>query len=88
VTGFLVISEIGIFSDYFLRNWPLLSPEHGFVALASAMMILGINLLACLNEQGNSREHLGMAFWRVIIAAGIVIFILGVFNFVAVSSTP
>ncbi|TIA86503.1 hypothetical protein D6C76_00237 [Aureobasidium pullulans] len=80
---FLIISEVGIFSGYFSRNWPMLSLEHGFVGLASIMIILGIHVLACLNKPSNSQEHLGMAFWRVVIMAGILIFILGFLNLVA-----
>jgi hypothetical protein len=81
----LIISEVGLFSGYFARNWPSLSLNHGFVSLASAMIILGVHVLACLNKTSNSKEHLGMAFWRVVIMAGILNLILGVFNMVAVS---
>lgn len=84
---FLIISEVGIFSGYFMRNWPLLSLEHGFVGLASTMAILGMHVLACLNKSSNSKEHLGMAFWRVVIMAGILNLILGVLNLIAVSSS-
>ncbi|KAI5201585.1 hypothetical protein E4T39_05073 [Aureobasidium subglaciale] len=79
----LIVSEIGIFSGYFARNWPLLSLEHGFVGLASAMVVLSMHVLACLNKPSNSKEHLGMAFWRVVIMAGILNLILGVFNLIA-----
>jgi len=81
----LIISEVGLFSGYFARNWPSLSVEHGFVSLASAMIVLGVHVLSCLNQSSNSKEHLGMAFWRVVIMAGILNLILGVLNLVAVS---
>jgi hypothetical protein len=81
----LIVSEVGLFSGYFARNWPSLSLEHGFVSLASAMLILGVHVLSCLNQSSNSKEHLGMAFWRVVIMAGILNLILGVFNLIAVS---
>jgi hypothetical protein len=81
----LIISEVGLFSGYFARNWPSLSLQHGFVSLASAMIILSVHVLACLNKTSNNKEHLGMAFWRVVIMAGILNLILGVFNLVAVS---
>ncbi|KAI4725348.1 hypothetical protein E4T49_06923 [Aureobasidium sp. EXF-10728] len=83
VAIFLIISEVGIFSGYFIRDWPLLSLEHGFVSLASTMIILGMHVLACLNKPSNSKEHLGMAFWRVVIMAGILNLILGVLNLIA-----
>ncbi|KAI4751944.1 hypothetical protein E4T44_14845 [Aureobasidium sp. EXF-8845] len=79
----LIISEVGLFSGYFARNWPSLSLQHGFVSLASAMIILGVHVLACLNKTSNNKEHLGMAFWRVVIMAGILNLILGIFNLVA-----
>ncbi|CAD0094903.1 unnamed protein product [Aureobasidium vineae] len=86
VAIFLIISEVGIFGGYFARNWPLLSLEHGFVGLASAMIILGMHVLACFNKSSNSKEHLGMAFWRVVIMAGILSLILGILNLIASKS--
>ncbi|KAH0389303.1 hypothetical protein KCU92_g28, partial [Aureobasidium melanogenum] len=85
VAIFLIVSEIGVFSAYFARNWPLLSLEHGFVGLASAMIILGMHVLACLNNSSNSKKHLSLAFWRVVIMAGILNLILGILNLIAVS---
>ena len=81
----LIVSEVGLFSGYFTHNWPSLSIDHGFVSLASAMVILGVHVLAALDRSGNSKEHLGMAFWRVVIMAGILNLILGVLNLIAVS---
>lgn len=84
---FLLASEMSIFRGYYARNWPLLSPAHGFVSLACAMIVLGINMLGNLNKDATSQESLGMAFWRVVIGSGIVIFILGWVNLVAVSGS-
>ena len=84
---FLLCSEFSLFRGFFARNWPLLSPAHGFVTLALAMIVLGINLLGNLNKEAVSQESLGLAFWRVVIAAGILIFILGWMNLVAVRRT-
>ena len=80
---FLLASEFSLFRSFFARNWPLLSPAHGFVALALAMIVLGINMLGNLNKEVASQESLGLAFWRVVIAAGILIFILGCMNLIA-----
>lgn len=80
---FLLVSEFSLFRGYFARNWPLLSPSHGFVTLAFAMIVIGINMLGCLNKPATSPENLGMAFWRVLIASGVVTFILGHVNLVA-----
>jgi hypothetical protein len=75
--------QFGFVKRYFARNWPLLSPAHGFVTLALAMMVLGINMLGNLNKPATSKKSLGMAFWRIVIASGIVIFILGWVNLIA-----
>lgn len=80
---FLLVSELSIFRGFFARNWPLLSPTHGFVTLAMAMLVLGINMLGNLNKEATSQESLGLAFWRIVIASGIIIFILGWLNLIA-----
>lgn len=80
---FLTASELSLFRSYFARNWPLLSPAHGFVTLALAMIVLGINMLGNLNKQATNQKSLGMAFWRIVIGSGIVIFILGWVNLIA-----
>ena len=83
---FLLASELSLFRSYYARNWPLLSPAHGFVTLGLSMIVLGINMLGNLNKQATSQESLGMAFWQMVISSGIVIFIMGWVNVVAVSS--
>ena len=82
-TVFLMFSEFSLFRGFYARNWPLLSPAHGFVTLALAMVVLGINMLGNLNKEALSQESLGLAFWRVVISAGIIIFIMGWINLVA-----
>jgi len=80
---FLIVSELCLFPGYFERNWPLLSPTHGFVMLSLMMVILGLDILGNLNKAANSQAALGLAFWRVVISAGILIFILGFINLLA-----
>lgn len=82
---FLLVSELSLFRAYFARNWPLLSPSHGFVTLALAMVVLGINMLGNLNKPATTQKSLGLAFWRIVIGSGIVVFILGFVNLIAVS---
>lgn len=81
---FLLVSELSLFRAYFARNWPLLSPAHGFVTLAAAMIILGVDILGNLNKPATSQESLGLAMWRIVIGSGIIVFILGFFNLFAV----
>lgn len=83
-TVFFLASELSLFRAYFARNWPLLSPAHGFVTLAVAMVVLGVNVLGNLNKPATSEESLGLAMWRVVISSGILAFVLGFFNFFSV----
>jgi hypothetical protein len=80
---FLLTSELSLFRTYFARNWPLLSPSHGFVTLALAMLVLGVNMLGNLNKKATNKQSLGLAFWRIVIASGIIIFIMGWVNLIA-----
>jgi hypothetical protein len=81
VSIFLIVSELCFFQNYFSRDWPLLSKEHsGFVFLSLTLLILGFNILGNLNKVATSQENLGLPFWRVVIAAGILSLIMGVLN--------
>lgn len=80
---FLIVSECSLFRGYFARNWPLLSASHGFVSLGCAMMILGLNLLGNMNKEATSQESLGLPFWRLLVASGILSIVIGFFNIVA-----
>lgn len=82
---FLIVSECSLFKGFFARNWPLLSPAHGFITLGCAMMIIGLNQLGNMNKQATSQQSLGMAFWRLLLASGILTIVIGFFNVVAVS---
>ncbi|RDI85311.1 hypothetical protein Vi05172_g4693 [Venturia inaequalis] len=80
---FLVISECAIFKSWFRTNWPVLSNSHGFNFLGLAMSVLGINILGNLNKEATSQKSIGLPFWRVVIASGIIIFTLGWINILA-----
>lgn len=84
ISLFLIISELPICKDYFARNWPLLSPQSGFVALGVAMITVGCSILGNLNKEATRPDKLGPPFWRIVIAAGIVVTVLGFVNIVAV----
>lgn len=47
------------------------------------MEALGCNILANLNKPQMRKKELGLAFWRIIIGAGILVIIVGVFNIIA-----
>ena len=48
------------------------------------MLLLGNSILGNLNKQATSQKSLGLAFWRVVIAAGIVVIVMGTVNIFAV----
>jgi len=48
------------------------------------MVFLGVNTLGNMNKEATSQQNLGMAFWRIVIASGIIVVILGSLNIVAV----
>lgn len=79
----LIITEIGLFRRYIANNWPLLSPSSGFVTLGVLMIILGVSLLGNLNKTATSRKSLGEHYWSLVIAAGILVSILGIVNIFA-----
>jgi len=67
-----------------VRNWPLYSQNSGFVSLGITMIILGISILGNLNKEATSEKSLGLAFWRIVISAGIVVTVIGTANIFAV----
>ncbi|KAI9829224.1 MAG: hypothetical protein M1826_005819 [Phylliscum demangeonii] len=83
VALFLIISELDIFPSYFATNWPLFAPSSGLVSLGLGMIIVGVSTLGNLNKQATSQNTLGASFWRIVIAAGILASLLGIFNIIA-----
>lgn len=51
------------------------------------MLILGVGVLGDLNTNATSQESLGMAFWRIVLSAGILAMIMSVINVIAVNRT-
>ncbi|RMZ75881.1 hypothetical protein DV738_g5221, partial [Chaetothyriales sp. CBS 135597] len=83
ISCFLIITELPLFRSYFYRNWPLFSPRSGFVMLGLTMIALGNSILGQLNKEATSQESLGLAFWRVVIAAGVIVLVMGFVNVLA-----
>lgn len=80
---FLILTETSLFRGYFARNWPLLSPSHGFLTLGILMIIVGVSVLGNLNKEATSQKSLGTSYWRIVISSGILVLILGVANIFA-----
>ena len=49
------------------------------------MIVLGVSILGNLNKEATSEESLGLSFWQIVIASGILTSILGFVNIAAVS---
>ncbi|KAI4129201.1 MAG: hypothetical protein LQ338_002360 [Usnochroma carphineum] len=80
---FLLLTETPLFKSYFAKNWPLLSPTHGFLTLGILMTILGVSVLGNLNKEATSQASLGTSYWRIVIASGVIVVVLGVANIFA-----
>ncbi|KAL8746728.1 MAG: hypothetical protein Q9190_001286 [Brigantiaea leucoxantha] len=80
---FLVMTELPLFRSYVARNWPLLSPVHGFVTLGFLMIVTGVSILGNLNKEATSQKSLGTSYWRIVIASGILTVLFGVVNIFA-----
>ncbi|KAM5348656.1 hypothetical protein ACJ41O_008480 [Fusarium nematophilum] len=81
--GFLIASELPLAKSYFRRVWPVLSDKHGLTWLGVAMMLIGCNILGKLNHPSNDSDKIGLPFWRLALAAGILVLTFGVFNIVS-----
>ncbi|OLN95301.1 hypothetical protein CCHL11_04778 [Colletotrichum chlorophyti] len=83
IAVFLIVSELNIFRNYFERNWPVLSPEHGLSWLGIAMIVMGCYVLANTAEAAFSAKTIGLPLWRLNIASGILAITFGFFNIVS-----
>jgi hypothetical protein len=81
-TVFLVISELPFCKSYFQKNWPVFSDEHGLTWLGVGLLLIGSNILGKLNSPYNRDDKIGLPFWRLILAAGILTLTSGVLNLI------
>ncbi|KAF4342975.1 hypothetical protein FBEOM_3065 [Fusarium beomiforme] len=81
-TIFLIISELPFCKTYFTNNWPTFSDEHGLMCLGVGLIFIGANLLGKLNMVQYGYKDLGLPFWRLIVAAGILTLTFGVINLI------
>ncbi|KGO68544.1 hypothetical protein PITC_070000 [Penicillium italicum] len=83
VSLFMIISELPVLQSYFNNHWPMFGQESSFYSLGGIMMILGVATLGNLNTKAMTQETIGMAFWRIIISAGVLAMIVSVVNVLA-----
>ncbi|KAJ4267322.1 hypothetical protein NW762_003426 [Fusarium torreyae] len=79
---FFIVSELPFCKNYFLQNWPVFSDEHGLTWLGLGLLLIGSNILGKLHQPWNSAEKLGLPFWRLVIAAGVLTITSGVLNII------
>lgn len=81
----LFISELNLrfFASWYERNWPVLSPEHSLAWLGGALVVIGCQIMGDLVKPAYNIDTIGLAFWRVIVAAGILSLTFGFFNIIA-----
>ncbi|EXJ94104.1 hypothetical protein A1O1_02497 [Capronia coronata CBS 617.96] len=83
LSGFLILTELPLFKAYVSRNWPLFSARSSFIMLGFSMVFLGNSILGNLNKQATSQKSLGLPFWRLVIASGIIVLVMGAINILA-----
>ncbi|RGP76066.1 hypothetical protein FLONG3_5457 [Fusarium longipes] len=81
-TIFLVISELPFCNGYFQKDWPVFSDAHGLTWLGAGLLLIGSNILGKLNSPHNRDNKIGLPFWRLILAAGILTLTSGVLNII------
>jgi len=77
---FLTISEVNLFTAYFVNNWPVLSPTHSLAWLGLALVIIGCSIMGDLVKPAYSQENLGLPIWRLVIASAILSITFGISN--------
>ncbi|KAK7416377.1 hypothetical protein QQZ08_012034 [Neonectria magnoliae] len=82
ISVLLAVSELPIAKSYFRRTWPVLSDESGLTWLGFAMTLIGCNILGKLNQPANASDEIGLPFWRLVLAAGVLAITFGIFNIV------
>ncbi|KAJ9613081.1 hypothetical protein H2200_003022 [Cladophialophora chaetospira] len=83
MSSFLILTELSLFKSYISKNWPLFSLRSSFVMLGIAMIFLGNSILGNLNKEATSQKSIGLSFWRLVIASGIIVFVMGFINLFA-----
>lgn len=80
VCFFLGLSEIGVWGRWFTRNWPAFGPERGLTWLGFSMLMMGSHILGKLSDDRFTQDKMGVIFWNVCMAAGILSYIFGFTN--------
>ncbi|KAL2203543.1 hypothetical protein CC79DRAFT_1336256 [Sarocladium strictum] len=82
VSLFLTISELPFVRGYFNEIWPVLGDGHGLTWFGLANVIIGCNLLGKLNLPANDASKIGLPWWRLVLAGGILTIVMGILNII------
>lgn len=77
---FLGLSEIGVWGSWFNRNWPAFGPGRGLTWLGFSLLMMGSHVLGKLSDDRYTQDKMGVIFWNVCMAAGILSFVFGFTN--------
>jgi hypothetical protein len=85
VSVILALSELNIkfLRSWFIMNWPGLSPGHSLIWLGVVLIVIGCQIMGDLVKPAYTIETIGLTFWRLILAAGILAITFGFFNIFA-----
>ncbi|KAF4451370.1 hypothetical protein F53441_5636 [Fusarium austroafricanum] len=79
----LIISELPFWRSFFANHWPVFSDEHGLCWLGVGLLLVGTNLLGNLNSPYHASDEMGLPFWRLVLASGILTCTFGVLNLIS-----
>ncbi|KAH6656747.1 hypothetical protein BKA67DRAFT_166653 [Truncatella angustata] len=82
VCSLLGLSEMGVWSTWFGIYWPTFGPNHGFTWLGGSMILMGSHILGKLSDDRFAQDKMGIIFWNVCMAAGILSYIFGFTNII------
>lgn len=82
---FLALSELpfAFAKGFFSTHWPAFSQHCGLGWLGLALIMIGCNTLGKLNNSATEPDDIGMPWWRLVLASGILNLIFGVLNVLA-----
>ena len=83
IAAFLKVSELPIGKNFYRNHWPAFSDRHGLGWLGLACIIIGCNILGKLNNPNNEANEIGMSWWQLAVAAGILNLTFGALNVIA-----
>jgi hypothetical protein len=80
---FLAVSELPIGKQFYRDHWPAFSDLHGLGWLGLAIIVIACTLLGKLNHPKYGPDEIGLPWWRLVLASGILNITFGVLNIVA-----